>query len=56
MRSEKTAISLSFDSETKHDEATYGTVTGKSGPSNLEPSQKQSSGVMMAHGKILSKI
>lgn len=35
---------------------TYGTVTGKSGPSNLEPSQKQSSGVMMAHGKMFSKI
>ena len=35
---------------------TYGIVTGKSGPSNFEPSQKQSSGVMMAQGKMFSKI
>lgn len=35
---------------------TYGIVTGKSGPSSLEPSQKQSNGVMMAQGKIFSKI
>ena len=41
---------------TENDGATYGTVTGKSGPSSLEPSQKQSNGVIMAHGKIFSKI
>lgn len=35
---------------------TYGTWTGNSGPKSLLPSQKQSSGVMMAQGIILSKI
>ena len=35
---------------------TYGMVTGKSGPNSFDPSQKQSNGVMMAHGKMFSKI
>lgn len=37
---------------------TYGIVTGASGPgpSSLDPSQKQSRGVMMAHGIIISNI
>ncbi len=35
---------------------THGTLTGTSGPRSFDPSQKQSSGVMMAQGKRLSKI
>lgn len=35
---------------------TYGIYTGESGPKSLLPSQKQSRGVIMAHGIILSKI
>ena len=54
------SLSLSTFAVIKHAhtqrEITYGIVTGKSGPSSLEPSQKQSSGVMMAHGKMFSKI
>lgn len=36
--------------------ATYGTVTGTSGPNSLEPSQKQSKGVIITQGIIFSKI
>ena len=35
---------------------TYGMWTGYSGPRSFDPSQKQSSGVMMEHGKRFSKI
>lgn len=35
---------------------TYGIATGKSGPRSLEPSQKQSKGVMIAQGIMFSKI
>jgi len=35
---------------------TYGTVIGFSGPKSLEPSQKQSKGVIISQGIIFSNI
>jgi len=49
-------ISLSSITNCRKIDNTYGTWTGNSGPKSLLPSQKQSSGVMMAQGIILSKI